>query len=129
MSEEVCAHLRISWRVEDAGSGSVRGWWVCLGCGAEFVPKAVADNLQNDVEHFESDARRFRFEAENALRDLEEAREDTARLDWLERNLYFNRLKNWCVTGPQWEFIDASKPRMRFETAREAIDKARNGRD
>ena len=66
---------------------------------------------------------------EHLLKERAEARKDAERLDWLERELAFHKLMNWCVKGPQWEFIGSRTPRVRYETAREAIDAAREAKE
>lgn len=40
MSDQACcAHIRVDYHTEDAGSGMVRGYWECAsGCGTWFVP-------------------------------------------------------------------------------------------
>jgi hypothetical protein len=49
---------------------------------------------------------------------------DTERIDWLEKHLAFRNVVNFCIPGPQWECVHPNGPRVKYETAREAIDAA-----
>lgn len=52
MTNESCAHLRISYRTEPYGNGGTRGWWECdAGCGQPFGPIPAP----RDREPLESD--------------------------------------------------------------------------
>lgn len=41
----VCAHLHVEWTTEDAGRGSVRGWWECTLCKTKFMPTPLHEFL------------------------------------------------------------------------------------
>lgn len=66
-----CAHLRVNYRTEDLGDGTVRGYWACTSCLRRFVQEAEVERLAKLLHDGLDRIYRLRERAENAEAEVE----------------------------------------------------------
>lgn len=64
-----CGHIKVDWR--KPGEASVFGYWECVYCEEEFIPRSVSDACYREMSRLEA-----------RVRELEELHEAAKSLRW-----------------------------------------------